>query len=74
MDESSASKVFCSVCKNSVDANGVISLTKALKDDTVIEVFETFIPNVVSIIKNTYIIKLKQLYHYEMILFYILSL
>lgn len=51
--ESSAQKVTCHLCKKIVDAMSVISLTKVLKDDSMMEVFQGHIPEVVS---NSFIV------------------
>lgn len=46
--ESSAEKEVCRLCKNFVDATAVISLPKILKDDSMVEVFQGHIPEMVS--------------------------
>lgn len=46
--ESSAEKIACYLCKNLVNAIAVISLPKILKDDSMMEVFQGHIPEVVS--------------------------
>lgn len=46
--ESSAEKEVCRLCKNFVDAIAVISLPKILKDDSMMEVFQSHIPEMVS--------------------------
>lgn len=46
--ESSAEKAICHLCKISVNATAVISLPKVLKDDSMMEVFQGHIPEMVS--------------------------
>lgn len=46
--ESSTEKEVCRLCKNFVDAIAVISLPKILKDDSMMEVFQGHIPEMVS--------------------------
>lgn len=47
-DETYAEKILCHLCKNHVDQLDVISLIKLLKDDSMMEVFEGHIHEVVS--------------------------
>lgn len=44
----SAEKEVCRLCKNFVDAMSVISLPKILKDDSMMEIFQSHIPEMVS--------------------------
>lgn len=48
MENLSAKKVLCCICKKIQNPNGVIRLKKALQDDSVVEVFNLYIPNIVS--------------------------
>lgn len=46
--ESSTEKITCYLCKNLVNTMTVISLPKILKDDSMMEVFQGHIPELVS--------------------------
>lgn len=46
--ETSAEKTACHLCKSTVEKIAVISLFKLLKDDSMMEVFQGHIPEVVS--------------------------
>lgn len=46
----SAPKEVCRLCKNCVNANTVMSLSKILKDDIMMKVFQVHIPEMVSVI------------------------
>lgn len=45
--ESSSKLTICQLCKNSVSIISVISVEKLLKDDSVMEIFQSHMPEVV---------------------------